>query len=429
MLGTYTFSSLEDYELGVARTYTRRIGNPLVEYRNVQAGAYIQDDVRVRKNLTISPGLRYEVQTHLNDFGNLGPRLGVTWAPFKSGRTTVRGSFGIFYNWLNAGTFEQTLRVDGFRQRELNIVNPSYPNPGTAGAISTTNRYLLGDAVEMPTTMRVSAGIDQTISPKIRVSASYSTIRGSGLFRGRNLNAPVNRVRPDPEFANEIEVVSDARSISDQFATNVTMNFAAGVRNAGLPRWNLRRTTIRFSYWLSEANNNTDGAFSVPATGTIATEWGPAPQDRRHRISATLSTQALKNFSANLSLAANSGAPYTITTGFDDNGDSIFNDRPIGIGRNSIRMPSQATLSANFSYSMGLGLPQPRAAVAMQERDRRAAAEPSARYRLVFTLSANNLTNHANYGGFSGAMTSSFFMQPTSVANPRKIDLGVSVRF
>ena len=96
----------------------RRSEHPLLA---IQAGLYVQDDIRVRKSLTLSPGMRYEAQTHLSDYNNFGPRFGVTWAPFKNGKTTLRGSWGIFYDWLNAGTYEQTLRVDGFRQRELNI--------------------------------------------------------------------------------------------------------------------------------------------------------------------------------------------------------------------------------------------------------------------------------------------------------------------
>ena len=82
--------------------------------------------------------------------------MGVTWAPFKSGRTTLRGSFGLFYNWLNANTYEQTLRVDGLRQRDLFIVNPSYPEPGSGGTITTANRYLLGPDVQMGRTRRLS---------------------------------------------------------------------------------------------------------------------------------------------------------------------------------------------------------------------------------------------------------------------------------
>ena len=83
----------------------------------------------------------------------------------KNGRTTLRASWGIFYNWLNQNTYEQTLRVDGFRQQEINIVNPSFPDPGNLGAVFATNKYLLGDDVQMSRTNRVSAGIDRTLSP------------------------------------------------------------------------------------------------------------------------------------------------------------------------------------------------------------------------------------------------------------------------
>jgi len=43
----------------------------------------------------------------------VAPRVGITWAPFASGRTTIRSSWGLFYDWLPLNTYEQTLRVDG----------------------------------------------------------------------------------------------------------------------------------------------------------------------------------------------------------------------------------------------------------------------------------------------------------------------------
>ena len=55
-LGTYSFTSLAAYDAGQPATFTVRIGNPLVEYRNVNAGLYVQDDIRIRKGLTLSPG-------------------------------------------------------------------------------------------------------------------------------------------------------------------------------------------------------------------------------------------------------------------------------------------------------------------------------------------------------------------------------------
>ena len=364
-LGTFTFSSLDAFNAGTPATYTQRIGDPLVTYFNAQTAVYVQDDMRVRKSLTLSPGLRYEVQTHLHDHGNLGPRLGATWAPFKSGRTTLRGSYGIFYTWLNANTYEQTLRVDGLRQRDIFIIDPSYPDPGPGGPITTANRYLLGPEVQMGRTWRVSAGVDQTINPKVRVNASFQSVRAADQLRGRNLNIPVGGVRPDPNFANIIQTVSDGEQHSDQLSTTLNVNLAGGVRNAGAALWNPRRTTFRMAYWIARANNNFDGPFVVPPSGTLDSEWAPSLGDRRHRYQISLNSQAVKNLNATVSFAGNTGTPYNITTGFDNNDDSIFNDRPVGLGRNSARTSSQITGTASLQYSVGLGTPT---AVRAQER-------------------------------------------------------------
>ena len=77
-LGTYTFDSLAAYAASTPRSYIRRVGDPNIDYFNMQAAAYFQDDIRLRKGLTITPGVRYEAQTHLSDFNAFGPRLGVT---------------------------------------------------------------------------------------------------------------------------------------------------------------------------------------------------------------------------------------------------------------------------------------------------------------------------------------------------------------
>ena len=53
------------------------------------------------------------------------------------------------------------------------------------------------------------------------------------------------------------------------------------------------------------------------------------------------------------------------------------------------------------------------------------AAQP--RYRMNVYVSVNNLTNHANLTGYSGVMTSGFFLQPTGVQNPLKVDIGLNI--
>ena len=102
---------------------------------------------------------------------------------------------------------------------------------------------------------------------------------------------------------------------------------------------------IRFNYRYRRAENNTDGAFSVSPTGSLDDQWSSASSDIPHRMRGSVSTQALRNLNAQFSWEANSGAPYTITTGTDDNGDSIFNDRPLQTPRNSARLPWRSTFS------------------------------------------------------------------------------------
>jgi hypothetical protein len=456
-LGTYTFESLEAFQAGTPRSYTRRDGNAVIDYRNLQGGLYLQDDIRLRKNLTVSPGVRYELQTHLPGVNNFGPRVGVTWSPGKSGRTTLRGSAGVFYDWLPTNTYEQTLRVDGFRQRELNIVNPSYPNPGSFGVAAPTNRYLLGDGLQMQRYTRVSAGIDRALTKQVRINALYAHTSGDNLLRGRNLNAPIDGIRPDLLFGNVVEVVDDARSLQNTLNVGAVINFntatsgptmfgggggtvmmlngGGGAANPANKRWDWRRFSIFTNLSVGRALNNTDGPFSTPPTGLLADDWGPSNADVRQRMNIGLNSSQLRNFNANIYLNQSSATPYTMRTGTDDNHDLVFNDRPAGVGRNTLRTSGQWTVNGFFSYGWQFGKPVERAggisirseggALAVSQ----AAAQSAGRFRLSLNVQVQNLTNHGNLTGYSGTLTSSNFGRPTSVLGTRKIDIGLGLSF
>ena len=443
-LGTYTFESIDTYVAGTPRSYTRRIGDPNISYDNVLSAVYVQDDIRVRKNLTISTGVRYEAQTQVSDYNNFAPRLGVNWAPFKSGRTTIRASAGVFYDWLSLGTYEQTVRGDGFRQQELNIINPSYPDPGSEGVVPTTNQYRMGGDNALVHTRRLSAGVQQTVTPRIRVGATYAWTHVLGLLRGENLNAPVDGLRPDPRFANVIRAIDDAEYKNHTLSTNMSISLGVPTPAMQQARWNWRRGSIFSSYTLATQRSNSDGAFSVPFTGSPEGEWGPANNDTRHRLNASFNTQALKNMNMSLSFNYNSANPYTIRTGFDDNADLIFNDRPAGVTRNTARGDAMWNTSANVSYTIPFGK-RPAAAppsggggggtTVIHAGDMmimRAAApggSGAARYRINLSVGVQNLTNRVNHTGWNGNMASSFFGQSTSVGSPRKINVGVSFSF
>ena len=435
-LGTYTFETIDDLAAGNARSFTRRIGDPNIAYWNLQGAWYLQDDIRLRKGLVLSPGLRYEAQTHLDDWGGIAPRVGINWAPFKSGKTTIRASWGVFYDWLSTGTYEQTLRVDGFRQRELNILNPSYPVPGEAGFNPATNRYLLGDDLEMARTVRTTIGVAHRFTPRWNAGVTYGFARGSGLLRGIDLNAPSGGVRPNPEFRNVVEVVSDAESRLQQASANLSFAVAPPSPALQRARWNWKRMSLNVFYNLNRTRNNTDGPFAVPATGDLDLEWGPTNGDVRHRVFFGLNTSALRNLNVNLNVNTSSAAPYTIRTGRDDNGDLLFTDRPAGVGRNSARGTGQFNVNSNFSYTFPFGkrtVPLPPGisitAVGGDVRVNTVANADAARYRLIFNCSIQNLTNRSNYIGYNGTMTSELFGRPTAVQSPRRIDMGMSFTF
>jgi hypothetical protein len=169
-LGTFTFPDAAAYEAGKPSLYTRFIGDPVIRYFDFEMGMYVQDDIRVMKGLTVSPGVRYSTQNTARYPKAWEPRFGLTWAPTPGGKTTLRGSAGVFHNFLQMNTYEQTIRVDGIHQRELTISNPSYPDPGSGGVVPTTNKYVLGDSA-LAENVRYSTGIDQAFSPQFRVNA------------------------------------------------------------------------------------------------------------------------------------------------------------------------------------------------------------------------------------------------------------------
>ena len=434
-LGTYTVESLEAYEAGRPRSYTRRIGNADLRYNYLQGALYAQDDFRLRRNLTLSGGLRYEAQTHVSDFNNVMPRLGITWAVGpQTGPTTLRASWGIFHDWLSTNTYEQTLRVDGFRQQEIDIFNPTYPVFSDASLTAApVSRYVLGEDVVLPRSTRLSLGIDRRYKV-IQASATYSYTRGGAVARGVNLNAPIDGVRPDSRFGNIIEVTSDASSRQHQVQSNLTINQGALFpQNKSAPRIGFKRVTLFLNHTFNRARNNTDGAFSVAPTGNLDLEWGPANNDVRQRFNVQVNNQIIKGLGVGVGFNVGTGSPYTIRTGLDDNGDFIFNDRPVGVARNTERAQGTFSMNLNLNYNWQFGPPAggpPGIGVFVNggQADVRTFDAPS-RYRIGLFMFANNLTNHANYVGYSGVMTSPFFRQATAVQGTRRVEAGINFGF
>src|SRR6185295_18181859 len=133
----------------------------------------------------------------------------------------------IFYDWMNQGSLEQVTRVDGLHQQQVNIFNPTFPDPGAITAVLPADRYLFEPGLTLPMNTRFSGGVDQQLSKFLRLGVLYQHWRTDDMWRGFNLNAPVNGVRPNATAANIIEVVPDAQFRAHQ----VTFNWSVGAPN------------------------------------------------------------------------------------------------------------------------------------------------------------------------------------------------------
>lgn len=443
--GTFTFASLDDYLLGRPLQFSRRDGNPLVEFSQWQFAWYVQDDIRLRKNLMLNVGVRQEAQTNFSDALNFAPRAFVTWSPFKNGTTTIRAGAGVFYDWFESSLYENTLRLDGARQRDIIIRSPGYPDPTSGGSLIALAPSVTRAAedMDMPTVRRASIGLEHRFTSWMQIRANYFTQRGTSQFRSVNINAPVNGVRPDAAFGNI--------SLIDSIGRSERQGLDVGAMLTYMPR----RIMAGFNYSISRSRNDGDGATSLPVNGTdLAAQWAPSRDDMRHRFFTHVNLPLFKGFRVNTNVRFFGGTPYTITTGRDDNGDTVINDRPAGVGRNSARGENQTTVDLRLSWSRGFGKrnvdasregPQVQVVQRPAGGGDRGGPGPggggmmmmmgggpntqNARATLELFVDASNVLNAVNYTRYSGVLTSPLFGQPLAAQAARRVEVGMRVGF
>ncbi|MBM3819481.1 MAG: carboxypeptidase regulatory-like domain-containing protein [Acidimicrobiia bacterium] len=416
--GTFTFSTLEAFFAGTPATFTQRLGELRTSVSQYQLGMYWQDDVRLARSLSVSYGVRQEMQNHVGDTVNLMPRLGFTFNPSRT--TTIRGGYGMFHDWYGSNLYDQTQRVTGGPggQRDLLILNPGYPDPagGVAAEVFGSGRVQADPALRLPYVHQASIGIERPLLPSLNFQASFMIIRGRSQLRSRNVNAPNGLgVRPEPDVGTVTQVESTGRSATDRL--NVNLNYR-------LPG---RRMFFNTNYTLSSVRNHADNATSLPANSLDPdAEWGPSSQDVRHRFNAMFNFGLPFNVRANIGGNASSAAPYNIVTGRDDNRDGVVNDRPAGVARNAGRGAARWEMNMRLTKAFGFG--PPRGGQGGPEGGQGGGSN-NQRFSMEVYAQAFNLMNRVNYGSFSGSMLSPFFGRPTSAGQARRVEVGLQFRF
>ena len=200
-------------------------------------------------------------------------------------------------------------------------------------------------------------------------------------------------------------------------------------------------------YTLAKAKNHANNATSLPADSLNPdSEWGPSSRDVRHRVFSTMNYTFPWGIRVNLTNQYWSAAPYTITTGSDDNRDGLSNDRPAGIGRNSERGASRFATDLRVTRAFSFGGSRvtdggpPEGGGGFGGRGGGGfggfgggrgggGGAGNQRFTAELYLRASNLFNRVNFGNFSGNLRSPFFGTATSAADPRRVELGMQFRF
>ena len=407
--GTFEFASLAQFTAGAPFVFRINQGDPNVAFTMHIFSGFVQDEFRLRPNLTLSFGLRYEWQSTANDHNNFAPRFGFAFAPGKSKKTVVTGGAGIFYDNLPRSATRQSLLINGVRLREVVIANPSFPNPFLGGQVISPPPSVvrINPTIRSPYLVQASIGVERELRRKNSLSLEYSYLHGVHLFRSRDINAPLspNGLRPNPDFLNVNQVESTAFLRSQA----LTVTFRGRIGKSFKPY---------AQYVLSKSTNNTSGTFSFPADNyDLRSERGPADFDQRHRFNFAGVLVLPRGFQLGSLLSVASGAPFDITTGFDNNSDTVANDRPLGVTRNSGRGPGSVQLDVRFTKAFNISR--------LWDGEQRSHI----RHGLELSMDAFNATNHTNVSSIVGAQSSPFFGRANSASAARTLQFSLKYLF
>jgi hypothetical protein len=343
---------------GGASQFSINTGNPKASVSQLDIGVYVQDDWRIRPNITLSYGLRYENQTNTHSPLNIAPRAAFAWSPGAANsahppKMVIRAGFGVFYNRFGENQTLLARRFDGVNQQQflfresplyvpdqngnLVFVPPTTSTPldafpaipqltGTGAARQVT--YRVAPDLRTPTVYGGGVQIERQLPYKFTMFAGIFLVQIQHVIRLRDINAPLpgsitqaspNGVRPYGNVGDIYQIESSARFNQKQMYVGFNNRFNRAVSFFG-------------NYSLSFSNNDADGQGSrgFPANNyDLRGEYGRSGFDIRHRFSFG-GTWSLPWWGVSLNpfILASSGAAFNIITGADTNGDGQFSERP-----------------------------------------------------------------------------------------------------
>jgi len=433
---------------GGASQFTINAGNPVLPVNQEDLGAFVGDDWRVRPNLTVNLGLRYEWQTNLHDWRDFAPRFGLAWAPAggKTGsnpKTVIRAGFGMFYQRFDITNLLTAERYNGSVQRQYVVTNPDFfpsiPSISTlTNARSQQVTEQLSSNLRAPYVMESALSIERQLPRHTTVAVTYVNSHGLHQFLTNDINAP----RPgtyNPQVpgsgtyplgnSNPVFLVESSGLYNqNELITNVNSKVNDSVSLFGSYVYNHALSNTDYS----QPPQNTDfnpaissqsiGVGSFPANPhSMVGEYGPASSDIRNQ--ATFGGSIATKYGLQFSplFVINSGAPYNVTVGQDLYGDTLFNGRP-GVATDPNRpglvstkyglldpnpIPGETILPRN--YGRGPAIIMLNQGGPFSTGNGSSSTSTGHRYNVAISASIRNILNHNNPGPIIGNIASPLF--------------------
>jgi Carboxypeptidase regulatory-like domain/TonB dependent receptor len=439
-LGTFTFRSattapLNQLTLADVQTYSQPINFGISSYDLPQwlLTGFVQDSFRVSNNFTLDLGLRYDRQTLTDDKNDWQPRIGFGWHPGGDARTAIRGGYGMYYAQVRTNAVAGFLvnGLDGLASyTATNPTQTGFPTCLTCVPVNVDPRTI--PAIQLPARdITIRAGRrdfyrdqfarfglnfdllpnypDRLLNPRSQVftigaerefteglffGADYVHQHLSDIQRTIDLNAPSVFERTAP---GQVRTVAAANLTRPILPVNGGVRQVNVIMNLGVADYNALQTNFVYrghrkmfasvSYTLSKATNTTepDGNGVNPNQSIITRlgeeERGPSVVDQRHRAVITFHYRFPWNFTAGTLGMFASARPFSATTGVDNNGDGLTNDRTVING-------------AVVGKSTFRGTATSEVAVFVENRIRL-----TERVSLLLRVEGFNIFNHGNYLG------------------------------
>jgi hypothetical protein len=432
--GNFTFTTDAPFDPDNLATYPTQYVvatlDPTVDLPNDLYSFFAQDQWRLRTNLTLNLGLRYDRETGFSkivdlpdDSNNLQPRLGIVWDPFNDGKTAVRGGYG---HYVDQSFLNIQLNVaSAVGAVETVITNPGYPDPYSRGTTAATPPSITVSTPEphTPETRTASVGVKREIVPGFALSVDGVYARGYNQYAWLDLNYPdpVTGRRPDPTMGRITQYADYGNSWYQALLVS-----AESRRSAKL-NWNA-------SYTWSKNERDVEGfQFTAQDMNNLDADKGLANNHRAHQFIGNVTYQLPWGLQIGAIAQARSGNPWNVTTGTDNNRDTFTNplaDRP------DLAVPDGDPYDRNTYFSAFTGrsgnlVRNANIGPGYFRLDARVSKFIQiSNLRLEAFAEAFNVTNEVNFGSPQGNLRSATFGKPSQiVGNMRQVELGFRLNF